>query len=156
MLLALTGLSSRNSRRVRSGVSASGSHAAGLSSRARLTRGRTTRPTLPPELIRLILPSAPSCTLTVRSIFVVMGSPGRNNSYCRTAACENDEERPAVYFANRLTTLFAVVPSPINSLKTPRVGKHSRGIGEIKIPALEILAAFRFIPLEYHMGGIAV
>jgi len=44
----------------------------------------------------------------------------------------------------------------IYTLQAALVRKYKCGMSEIEAPFLERETAFRFIPFEYHMGGIAV
>jgi hypothetical protein len=55
-----------------------------------------------------------------------------------------------------LAALFLVVASPIHALEATLVRKHKRRVCEIEATICKCAAALRFVPLEYHMGGIAV
>jgi hypothetical protein len=53
-----------------------------------------------------------------------------------------------VYFADRLAALFAVVSSPIDALKSKRIGKYSSGVREIKSTPSIRLPTFPFVPFK--------
>jgi hypothetical protein len=87
---------------------------------------------------------------------MVMGSPGRNYPHRFFAPRESNEEGLAVHFADRLAAFLAIIAPPIYAFQPVRVGEHPRGMDKIEAALGIGPAAFRFVPLEYHMGGIAV
>jgi hypothetical protein len=87
---------------------------------------------------------------------MVMGSPSRNNPHRFAALREHNKKRLALYFANRLATLFAIVAPPVYAFQTVWVGEYPRRMGKIEAAFHIRPAAFPIVPLEYHMGGIAV
>jgi hypothetical protein len=87
---------------------------------------------------------------------MVVGSPSRNNSHRFTALRERDKEGFAVHFANRLTAFLAIVSPPVQAFQSVRVSEHPRRMGKIEAAIRERPATLGIVPLEYHMGGIAV
>jgi hypothetical protein len=85
-----------------------------------------------------------------------MGSPRRYDPDNLVPYCENDEIRSSLDFSNGLTPFFAIVPPSVQPLQAMIVGEYEGCIRKIKAPRLERGVALRFIPFEYHMGGIAV
>ena len=69
---------------------------------------------------------------------------------------EHNEVGLTVYFTNRLAAFFAIVAPPVYAFQPVRVSEHPRRVGEIKAAIRIGPAAFPIVPLEYHMGGIAV
>jgi hypothetical protein len=87
---------------------------------------------------------------------MVMGSPSRNNPHRFAALCEHYKECLTVHFTNRLVAFLAIVAPPVYTHQSVRVGKHPRRMGKIKAALRIRPAALPIVPLEYHMGGIAV
>jgi hypothetical protein len=85
-----------------------------------------------------------------------MGSPCGNDAYNVAPQRENDEVCFSGDLSNRLAALFLVVASPIHALETTAVRKYKRRVCEIEAATRKRTATFRFVPFEYHMGGIAV
>jgi len=87
---------------------------------------------------------------------MVMGSPSRNNPHRLASLREHNKEGLTVHFANRLVAFLAIVAPPVYAFQAVRVGEYPRRMGKIKAALRMRPAAFSIVPLEYHMGGIAV
>jgi hypothetical protein len=85
-----------------------------------------------------------------------MRSPCRDNPNRFAPLRERDEVNPAIYLANRLAAVLAIVAPSVQAFQAARVGEYPRRMGEIETALQEGAIAFRLIPFEYHMGGIAV
>jgi hypothetical protein len=115
-----------------------------------------TVPIFPDGEMRLSLPSAPNLVLTIRCVFIVVRSSGRDDPDCIFSLREYDEIGLAIDFANRLATLFSIVLSPVDAFQPAGIHKDPNGKGEIKLPNVKGRSTLFLVPLEYHMGGIAV
>jgi len=85
-----------------------------------------------------------------------MCSPGRNNSDRIGSVGEDNEEYSTFNLADRLATFFTVVAPPIDPFQSVRVRKHACCVSKIKATLPERDITLGVVPLEYHMGGIAV
>jgi hypothetical protein len=85
-----------------------------------------------------------------------MGSPRRNNPNRISSPREYNEEGPAFDHPNRLPPLLAIIAAAVDAFQPMFIGKNPRRMREVEPALHEGQTAFRFVPLEYHMGGNAV
>lgn len=81
---------------------------------------------------------------------MVMRSPGRNHPHAAFAECVRHKKNTSIDFANRLSSFFAIIASPIDALNPSRIRKDPGCLREADAVLGKVGRVLGRVPLEVH------